>query len=80
VLKKHRFLYKETSLNLLKVVINMFLQAVPPPIPPPPPPGLPLENEIILLILGMIYGVIVLYKKELRRKTKMKVVLDENLK
>lgn len=55
----------------------MFLQAVPPPIPPPPPPGLPLENEIILLILGMIYGIIVLCKRELKTKAKMRNVLDE---
>lgn len=41
----------------------MLLQAVPPPIPPPPPPGLVLENEIILLMLGIVYGIIVLYKR-----------------
>jgi len=49
----------------------MFLQAVPPPIPPPPPPGLPLENEMILLVFGMMYAVFVLYKEKEKITTKL---------
>lgn len=58
--------------NLVCLSIDpMFLQAVPPPIPPPPPPGLPLENEMILLVLGLIYGMYIMYKVELKSKTKI---------
>ena len=52
----------------------MFLQAVPPPIPPPPPPGLPLENEMILLVFGIMYAVFILYKEKEKIATRLSVV------
>ena len=33
-------------------------QIMPPPIPPPPPPGLPIDEGIIVLIMGaIIFGI-----------------------
>jgi hypothetical protein len=38
-----------------------FIQLVPPPMPPPPPPGLPIDKGVVaLLVIGVIYGVLVL--------------------
>lgn len=50
----------------------MFIQGPPPP---PPPPGLPLENEVLLMIAGVILGVVMLKKinkngKEMKTKEK----------
>lgn len=58
----------------------MFLQAVPPPIPPPPPPGLPLENEMILLVFGIIYAVFILYKEKEKITTKLSLIEQQTLK
>jgi hypothetical protein len=33
----------------------MFLQAVPPPIPPPPPTGLSIENDILLMVVALVF-------------------------
>lgn len=41
----------------------LYLQVAPPSIPPPPPPGLELDSSFILIILGLIYGIIILKKK-----------------
>ncbi len=57
----------------------MFLQAVPPPIPPPPPPGLSLENEMILLLIGVIYGMVVLYKTQLTTKKNKSLFIDKRI-
>lgn len=53
-------------------VTNVF--AVPtPPAPgakkPPPPPGLPIDTNIaILLIMGMLLGIYIVYKYQLKTK------------
>lgn len=53
-------------------VMNVF--AVPnPPAPnakkPPPPPGLPIDDNIsVLLIMGMLLGVYIMYKYQLKTK------------
>ncbi len=64
---------------VLLLVINFPMQAqfdnggssIPPPPPPtpPPPPGLPLPidgNILILLILGGLIGIYVVHKKRLK--------------
>lgn len=47
----------------------MFFQAVPPPSSPPPPPGLPLENEVVLAVLGIVLGVAVFMRANKNLKT-----------
>ncbi|WP_296311383.1 hypothetical protein [Winogradskyella sp. UBA3174] len=38
-------------------------QAPPPPPPPPPPPGMPIDNGILILIgVGLIYGIYKAYR------------------
>lgn len=38
-----------------------FIQHVPPPTPPPPPPGLPIDKGVVaLLVIGVIYGILIL--------------------
>ena len=44
---------------------DMLSQAVPPPIPPPPPPGLALGiGEYFFLLVGLVFGVKQITKKE----------------
>lgn len=46
----------------------MFLQAVPPPIPPPPPPGLFVESDLVLMVIGLLFGMWIFYKDYLKTK------------
>jgi hypothetical protein len=48
--------------------------APPPPTPngkrPPPPPGLPIdENLFIVLLLAVLFGIYMIYKYQLKTKT-----------
>ena len=52
-----------------------FIQVLPPPMPPPPPPGLPIDADLILLLLiGLLYGVFLL--KTQAKKNSLKVILE----
>ncbi len=54
-------------------VLDVF-SAPSPPMPtgkkPPPPPGLPIdENLYLVLIIALLYGVYIIYKYQLKTKT-----------
>jgi hypothetical protein len=43
---------------ILAVVFTASGQIVPPPSPPPPPPGLPIDSNLVfLLVVGLLYGI-----------------------
>ncbi|WP_291098680.1 MULTISPECIES: hypothetical protein [unclassified Flavobacterium] len=54
-------------------VINVFAEPSPPSPgarKPPPPPGLPIDDGLyILFILGLLYGIYIIYGRHLNNKT-----------
>ena len=54
-------------------VLEAFSAPHPPPPngkKPPPPPGLPIDDNLyFLLIVGLFFGVYIIYKRQLNRKT-----------
>jgi hypothetical protein len=41
----------------------------PTPGPPPPPPGLPIdENIMILVVIALLFGIYIIYKHSVKRK------------
>jgi hypothetical protein len=54
-------------------ISNAFAGPHPPPPngkKPPPPPGLPIdENLFIVLILAVLFGIYIIYKYQLKTKT-----------
>ncbi|HZW62914.1 MAG TPA: hypothetical protein VFF15_04625 [Flavobacteriaceae bacterium] len=59
--------HKRITASILFVLISVASIAQgsgPPPPAPPPPPGLPVDGGVIFLALaGLIFGVVVLLKK-----------------
>ncbi|AEH00817.1 hypothetical protein [Lacinutrix sp. 5H-3-7-4] len=61
--------YKKTFASFLFILISFVCSAQgpfdpPPPPQPPGPPGTPIDGGIlVLLILGILYGAFVAYKK-----------------
>lgn len=64
-----------TVLMFLYGVLDMFCKTEDPPTPstykkPPPPPGLPIdENIYILLIIALFLGIYIIYNHKLKTKT-----------
>ena len=53
---------------LLNTVINAQVQT---PLPPPPPPGLPIDSGLpILLIVGILFGVYMIYHTNIKTTKK----------
>jgi hypothetical protein len=54
----------------LSGTLSVVAQDPPPPPPPPPPPGLAIdENIFILLSIAILFGVYIIYKNNLKRKS-----------
>ena len=64
-----------TVLMFLYGVLDMFCKTDDPPTPskyqnPPPPPGLPIdENIYMLLIVALFLGIYIIYNNKLKTKT-----------
>ena len=61
-----------TVLMFLYGVLDMFCKTddPPPPPAPPPPPGLPIdENIYMLLIVALFLGIYIIYNNKLKTKT-----------
>ena len=61
-----------TVLMFLYGVLDMFCKTddPPPPPAPPPPPGLPIdENIYMLLIVALFLGIYIIYNHKLKTKT-----------
>lgn len=64
-------------MNFIKLLL--VLQAVPPPVPPPPPPGLSIsENMIVLILLGVFYGIWIVKNKRLKKRVMKKEKADKS--
>ena len=54
-------------------IFNTFAAPHPPPPngkKPPPPPGLPIDDNLfILLIIAVLFGIYIIYKHQLKAKT-----------
>ena len=65
-----------TVVLFLYGVLNMFCKTEAPPPPlrkkPPPPPGLPIdENIYVLLIIAILFGIYIICNHKLKTKTPM---------
>jgi hypothetical protein len=62
-----------TTLTCLIGISNTFAKPNPPPPnfkKPPPPPGLPIdENLYILLLIAVLFGIYIIYRHNLKTKT-----------
>ena len=56
-------------------IFNAFAADIVPPSPtarrkPPPPPGLPIdENILILMLVALLFGIYIIYRFKLKQKT-----------
>ncbi|MFV5687588.1 hypothetical protein ACM55M_03055 [Flavobacterium sp. ZT3R25] len=51
-------------------IFNVLAAGPPAPAPPPPPPGLPIdENIFILMIIAVLFGIYIICSFKLKTKT-----------